>query len=90
MQYSAAGYVAGAAYVPSFDVVDRLSEIRVPTLIVVGSHDFITPPSQARRTAAGIPGAEVVELAESGHYPFPSNRTNTWPRSGSGSRVMPC
>jgi len=66
MQYSAAGYVAGTARIPSVDVLDRFAEIRVPTLIVVGSHDFVTPPAQARRTAAEIPGAEVVELAESG------------------------
>lgn len=49
-------------------VTDRLGEIRVPTLIVVGDRDepFIEPANTMRR---GIPGSELVVVPECGHSP---------------------
>ncbi|MBL9077154.1 MAG: alpha/beta fold hydrolase [Planctomycetes bacterium] len=44
-----------------------LSGITVPTLVVVGSDDAITPPAEARTMAAAIPGAELVEVPRCGH-----------------------
>lgn len=44
-----------------------LASIDVPTLIVVGSEDQVTPPELAHELAAGIPGAKLVELADAGH-----------------------
>ena len=52
------------------DVVSRLGEIDVPTLILSGRHDFFCPPSQAERLRRGIRGSEVVIFEQSGHYPF--------------------
>ena len=42
----------------------------MPMLILVGTHDFITPPAQARRIAELAPNVTVVELARSGHFPY--------------------
>src|SRR5215467_11625552 len=52
------------------DVASRLSEIDVPTLVLVGRHDFFCPPDQAARLHRGIRGSEMVVLEQSGHYPF--------------------
>ena len=53
-----------------YDVRDRLPRIRVPTLVVVGSDDWITTPQFARELAAAIPGARLALFARSGHNPF--------------------
>jgi pimeloyl-ACP methyl ester carboxylesterase len=45
----------------------ELPEIAAPTVIVVGSEDAVTPPSEARAMAAAIPGARLVELPGAGH-----------------------
>lgn len=45
-----------------------LGAIRVPTLVLVGEEDLITPPTEAREIAAGIgAGARLVTLAGCGH-----------------------
>jgi pimeloyl-ACP methyl ester carboxylesterase len=48
-------------------VVDRLSEIMVPTLVIVGDQDVATVPAKAERIAAGIPGAKLVGIPNAGH-----------------------
>jgi len=53
-----------------YDVRDRLRSIRVPTLVIVGNDDWVTPPEFARELATGIPGARLVVLARSGHNTF--------------------
>ncbi|HEY4458824.1 MAG TPA: alpha/beta fold hydrolase [Pseudonocardiaceae bacterium] len=52
-----------------FDLRARLGEIAVPTLVAVGTHDFICGPTWARMLADGIPGAVYAEFANSGHMP---------------------
>jgi pimeloyl-ACP methyl ester carboxylesterase len=49
------------------DVRDRLHEIDVPTLVVVGEHDRETPPSYSEHLAASIPGARLVVVPGAGH-----------------------
>lgn len=49
------------------DVTDWLSEIRVPTLVIVGAHDIISPPDEMRGIAGKIPGARFVCLDDAGH-----------------------
>jgi proline iminopeptidase len=55
---------------PSYDVKPRLGEITVPTLVIGGRHDWVTPYPQSEIIAAGIPGSELVIFEESGHLPF--------------------
>jgi pimeloyl-ACP methyl ester carboxylesterase len=52
------------------DTADRLSQIAVPTLVVAGGLDRITPPSYGRAVADAIPGAQFEVLAEEAHQPF--------------------
>ena len=50
------------------DLWDALPAITVPALVIAGERDRLTPPSHARRIAAGLPqSAGLVELAGCGH-----------------------
>ena len=51
----------------SVDVTDLLAQIRVPTLVIHSRDDRITPLAEGRLLAAGIPGAEFVELDSRNH-----------------------
>jgi pimeloyl-ACP methyl ester carboxylesterase len=44
-----------------------LGDIDVPTAVVVGSADTLTPPEMSRTIADGIPGAELSVLDGAGH-----------------------
>jgi proline iminopeptidase len=56
---------------PAFTTLDRLSEISVPTLVISGTDDWMTPVAQgAERIHARLPNSELVLLDESGHFPF--------------------
>jgi pimeloyl-ACP methyl ester carboxylesterase len=50
--------------------VDRLAEIRVPTLVLTGELDMICPPRHGRIVADGIPGAQFEILPGEAHQPF--------------------
>ncbi len=49
------------------DSSDVLRDFERPILVVVGSHDTITPPDDARRMAALAKRATVVEIAGAAH-----------------------
>lgn len=44
-----------------------LSQIDVPTLVLVGEDDKLIPPEHSEELAAAIPNAEMVVIPESGH-----------------------
>jgi len=50
-----------------FDVIDRLGEIRSPTLVVSGSVDPLTPVKYARFLVERIPQARYVIVEGAGH-----------------------
>ncbi|MFQ5859947.1 MAG: alpha/beta fold hydrolase [Dehalococcoidia bacterium] len=52
----------------AFDVRASLGRIRVPTLVLVGEQDILTPPHLSRALAQGIPGAELVVLPGLSHF----------------------
>jgi pimeloyl-ACP methyl ester carboxylesterase len=52
------------------DTASRLSNIAVPTLVLAGGLDMITPPRYGRVVADAIPGARFEVLAEEAHQPF--------------------
>jgi pimeloyl-ACP methyl ester carboxylesterase len=41
----------------------------IPTLIVVGEEDAVTPPDAARRMAGAIPNARLLLVPGAGHLP---------------------
>ena len=52
-----------------FDVLSRLGEIRVPTLIIVGGSDMPTI-EMAETTLRAIPMARMEVFEHSRHFPF--------------------
>ncbi|HEV8609623.1 MAG TPA: alpha/beta fold hydrolase [Thermoanaerobaculia bacterium] len=49
------------------DSTGFLPEIAVPTLVVVGGQDVLTPPADSEKMAAAIPGARLVTVPGVGH-----------------------
>jgi pimeloyl-ACP methyl ester carboxylesterase len=55
------------AIIGRMDSRPTLSSIRVPTLVLVGEDDLITPPEVASELAEGIPFARIEIVPECGH-----------------------
>ncbi|HLM17904.1 MAG TPA: alpha/beta fold hydrolase [Acidimicrobiia bacterium] len=49
------------------DLTEGLPKLQVPTLVVVGTADALTPPRDAGRIAELVPGARLVEYPGAGH-----------------------
>ena len=50
-----------------FDFREACTSISIPTTVVVGTRDLMTPRRHARNMAAAIPEARLVEVAGAGH-----------------------
>jgi pimeloyl-ACP methyl ester carboxylesterase len=44
-----------------------LPTITVPTLVIVGEHDQLTPPSDSEAIASAVPGSQLVTIDQAGH-----------------------
>ncbi len=66
---SQADAIAGAirALMSRPDSTPLLSTIHVPTLIVVGEEDTLTPPAASEEMHRAIAGSEIVRIPEAGH-----------------------
>ena len=53
-----------------FSVMDRLNEIKVPTLVLSGSADVLTPPKYGAFLADGIKGARHVVIEGGTHFMY--------------------
>ncbi len=49
------------------DSTPTLAQVPVPTLILVGKHDALTPPALSEKMAAGITGAKLITIDGAGH-----------------------
>jgi pimeloyl-ACP methyl ester carboxylesterase len=58
---------AVAAMMARPDSTPLLASIDVPTLVVVGEEDVLTPPPNSETLARGIRGARLVRIAGAGH-----------------------
>jgi pimeloyl-ACP methyl ester carboxylesterase len=56
-----------AAIIASGSRAEGLRELQVPTLVIHGLDDTLIMPSGGERTAALVPGAELLLLADMGH-----------------------
>jgi 3-oxoadipate enol-lactonase len=56
------GYVGGCCAVRDFDFRGQLSAIRIPTLVISGTHDPAATTADGRFLAEQIPGARYLEL----------------------------
>ncbi|MGI8706414.1 MAG: alpha/beta fold hydrolase [Sphingomicrobium sp.] len=62
-----AAYRIGAEAVWLADQRDRARQIRVPTLVVCGTEDKVTPPDLSRQLVDLIPGAKYDQIERAGH-----------------------
>jgi 3-oxoadipate enol-lactonase len=62
-----AAYRLGAAAVWLADQRDRVAAIDVPTLVLVGDEDGVTPPALSAELALLIAGSQLVHIPEAGH-----------------------
>lgn len=60
---------AGTQLLRNWTVMDRLGEIKAPTLVIAGRKDFLYPPEHQQELAARIPNARLVLIDKSGHNP---------------------
>ena len=83
-----AGALRGMAVRP--DRRGELARIEVPTLVMVGEDDVISPPAEAREMAAAMPDARLEVIPAAGHLaPYENPPPRTRPSSGS-SRAWTC
>jgi len=61
---------AGRQLWPGWTVMDRLGEIKVPTLVMAGRDDVAAPPEHQGQLAAGIPHARLQIIERAGHEPY--------------------
>lgn len=58
-----------------FDVSDRISTITVPTLVIGGDEDQVTPPELSTFLASTISSAKLTIVDRCGHYPHIEHET---------------
>jgi len=60
-------YLADLTACDNFDVTDRLSQVKVPTLIICGSKDSMTPVKYSRYLDENIPQSRLEIIEGGGH-----------------------
>jgi pimeloyl-ACP methyl ester carboxylesterase len=65
-----AAWAAQAAAGATFDVWDRVGEIRAPTLVLTGDEDAVVDPRNSELLAERIPDARLEVFAGGGHLFF--------------------
>ena len=63
------GYIGCSEALVEINVTDRLKEIRVPVLVVVGEHDPGTPVAMARTIHENLPDSELAVIESAAHFP---------------------
>jgi pimeloyl-ACP methyl ester carboxylesterase/alkylhydroperoxidase/carboxymuconolactone decarboxylase family protein YurZ len=61
------GYAAAYRVLATSDLIDELSRIRAPTLIVTGEHDVGSPPHMSEAMGKRIPNSHVVIVSGQRH-----------------------
>jgi proline iminopeptidase len=54
---------------PEYDLLPKLKNLTIPTLVIYGDHDFI-PALTAEHISHAIPGARMVTLKDCGHFSY--------------------
>ena len=58
-----------------FDMVSQLGQVNVPTLVICGEDDAISPPAEMKGIADAMPQASYVEIPGAGHMAPMENPT---------------
>ena len=60
---------AGRSLLKDWSVVDRLGDIKAPTLVMAGADDFLFPPECQAELAKGIANSRLRMIEDAGHNP---------------------
>lgn len=58
---------AFGGFLRTYNILDQLHKITVPTLVIAGRHDWICPPEFSEEIAAAIPNSDLRIFENSGH-----------------------
>jgi len=64
------GFPQATRMVSASDIFPYLGEIKVPTRVIYGTADQVTPPELNLRIAAAVAGAGAVAIEGAGHWLF--------------------
>ena len=74
--YSYAAWNAANGLLATFNTLEKLASVTVPTLVIGGRHDGITPVEPgAARIDTLLPNSELVVFENSGHFPLIEEQT---------------
>jgi 3-oxoadipate enol-lactonase / 4-carboxymuconolactone decarboxylase len=65
--HSPEGYASCCTAIEQMSIVDSLSTITAPTLVIAGADDPATPPEHGQRIADAVPDARLVVVPEAAH-----------------------
>lgn len=65
--HSPEGYASCCTAIERMSIVDALSSVTAPTLVIAGADDLSTPPDHGRRIADAVPGARLVVVPDAAH-----------------------
>ncbi|MEM7534171.1 MAG: alpha/beta fold hydrolase [Chloroflexota bacterium] len=68
--YSAGAWNHAGPLLGSYQMKGRLADIAVPTLVLGGRFDFITPPQAQEDIHAELPDSTITIFDDSAHFPF--------------------
>lgn len=54
---------------PDYDLLPNIKNLRIPTLVITGDHEFI-PAASSQHIAQAIPNARMVSLKDCGHFAY--------------------
>jgi len=63
-------YLLQLGAVMKHDTINRLNQIKHPTLVMTGTEDTLVAPGNSRLIAERIPGARLIEFPATGHLFF--------------------
>ncbi|WP_419906205.1 alpha/beta fold hydrolase [Hoeflea sp.] len=76
-RYSHMAWNAAVSMLSDFNMLEALPQIEVPTLVISGRHDPITPAGPGgERIAKLMPNATAITCESSAHYPFIEEETD--------------
>src|SRR5204863_1137590 len=67
---NAPGFVAAMGALMGYDILDRLEDVDIPTLIVWGRNDRVVPSADALEYARRLSNSELVVFDKCGHIPM--------------------
>lgn len=70
------------------NLLPDLHKISVPTLLVVGSDDFICPPLQSERIHLRIPNSKLIIIQNAGHFPWLEQKESFFSRTRAGLQAL--